>query len=208
MIAGQRRQRTGGAGRPVLMLIGWDGASPDLLERFCAAGKLPTVQRLIEAGSYRRLRSTIPPVTACAWPSFLSGRNPGKHGLFDFVRPHEGNYRFDYTNGGSRKDRNSDIVALLNQAGLRVGEADVHVEVAIERDEHAVVGGSFTQLGAIGEPEGPRETPVQLLGLVQRLVSHTCGTPPRGEVGYALRRMVPARRRGAHADTVPAEPAS
>ncbi len=110
---------------PKLLLVGWDGATPELLQRFVAAGKLPTVERLIKAGSYRPLRSTIPPVTACAWCTFLSGRNPGQHGLFDFVTPNKGSYRFDYTNGGNRQDRNNDLPAMLNRAGLRVGCVNV-----------------------------------------------------------------------------------
>ncbi|WP_207212763.1 alkaline phosphatase family protein [Halogeometricum borinquense] len=36
------------------------------------------------SGSYVDLHSTHPPWTPCAWPSLLSGRNPGKHGVFDF----------------------------------------------------------------------------------------------------------------------------
>ncbi len=115
----------GSGRRPVLLLIGWDGATPELLERFVRAGKLPTVERLIEAGSFRPLRSTIPPVTACAWSSFLTGKNPGKHGLFDFVTPHPRSYKFDYTHGGYRRDRGSDLLALLNRAGLRVGCVNV-----------------------------------------------------------------------------------
>jgi len=31
------------------------------------------------------LHSTVPPVSAPAWASFLTGRNPGKHGLYSFV---------------------------------------------------------------------------------------------------------------------------
>jgi predicted AlkP superfamily phosphohydrolase/phosphomutase len=108
-----------------LLLIGWDGAAPELLERFARAGKLPNVARLMQAGGFRPLRSTIPPVTACAWSSFLTGKNPGKHGLFDFVTPHPGSYKFDYTHGGYRKDRDGDLLSLLNRAGLRVGCVNV-----------------------------------------------------------------------------------
>lgn len=113
------------ARRPRLLLVGWDGAVPELLERFVSAGKLPGAQRLFERGSFRPLRSTIPPVTACAWSSFLSGRNPGRHGLFEFVAPRPGSYAFDYTNGGQRRERGSDFLALLNAAGLRVGCVNV-----------------------------------------------------------------------------------
>ena len=111
--------------RPRLLLVGWDGATPTLLRRFVDTGQLPTVAKLIERGGFRHLRSTIPPVTACAWSSYLTGKNPGKHGLYDFVTPRVGSYKFDYTNGGYRKDRGGDLLSLLNQAGLRVGSVNV-----------------------------------------------------------------------------------
>ena len=30
------------------------------------------------------LRSTVPPITSTAWPSMMTGLNPGKHGIYDF----------------------------------------------------------------------------------------------------------------------------
>ncbi len=132
----------GGFNRPpVLLLVGWDGATPALLERFVRAGRLPTVERLIRTGSFRHLRSTIPPITACAWCSFLGGRNPGRHGLFDFVTPHRGSYRFDYTNGGKRKDRNRDLLVMLNRAGLRVGCVNVPMTYPPQALDGFVVSG-------------------------------------------------------------------
>ena len=88
-------------------------------------GSCPRCGGSSSGGGFRRLRSTIPPVTACAWSSFLSGKNPGKHGLFDFVTPHKGAYRFDYTHGGYRRDRGSGLLAQLNRAGLKVGSVNV-----------------------------------------------------------------------------------
>ncbi|MFH0983212.1 MAG: alkaline phosphatase family protein [Planctomycetota bacterium] len=136
--------------RPVLLVIGWDGATPDLLERFVAAGRLPTVKRLIDRGSFRRLRSTIPPVTACAWSSFLSGKNPGKHGLYDFVTPRQGTYQFDYTHGGYRRDRGTGLLAQLNGAGLKVG----CVNVPMTYPPRAVDGFMVSGLDAPDEKSG------------------------------------------------------
>ena len=104
---------------PKLLMVGWDGATPDLLLPWAQQGHLPNIARLLEAGALRRLRSTIPPVTACAWSSLLTGQNPGKHGLFDFVVPAGDSYAFDYTHGGYR--RGSELPAWLNQQGLSVG---------------------------------------------------------------------------------------
>jgi predicted AlkP superfamily phosphohydrolase/phosphomutase len=36
-------------------------------------------------GVFGSLQSTIPPMTAPAWTSFMTGKNPGKHGLYDWI---------------------------------------------------------------------------------------------------------------------------
>lgn len=69
-----------------IIVLGLDGASPDLIFPWIKEGKLPAFKLLTERGIYGSLRSTIPPVTGAAWPSFMTGKNPGKHGTFDFVR--------------------------------------------------------------------------------------------------------------------------
>src|SRR5258708_28838594 len=75
-----------------VFVIGLDGATFDLIHPFIAQGFLPNLQSLISKGSYGELSSTIPPVTASAWTSFMTGKNPGKHGLFDFMQPRNNSY--------------------------------------------------------------------------------------------------------------------
>ena len=70
--------------RAKIIVLGLDGASPDLIFPWIKEGKLPTFKMLMERGVYGSLCSTIPPVTGAAWPSFMTGKNPGKHGVFDF----------------------------------------------------------------------------------------------------------------------------
>lgn len=69
-----------------LYIIGLDGATWDLLNPLMAGGHLPHLQDLIRQGARAPLLSTWPPVTALAWPSFYTGQNAGKHGVFSFVR--------------------------------------------------------------------------------------------------------------------------
>lgn len=66
-------------------VIGLDGATFDLLTPWINQGKLPTFKRLMDMGSWGPLESTFPPVTSPAWTSFMTGKNPGKHGVFDFI---------------------------------------------------------------------------------------------------------------------------
>lgn len=68
-----------------VVVLGLDGLEHRLLERYVAEGKLPNIKRLIEQGSYRKLRTTAPAMTPVAWSSFLTGCNPGKHNIFDFL---------------------------------------------------------------------------------------------------------------------------
>ena len=69
-----------------VFMIGWDGATFDLIHPWVAQGKLPNIARLLETGVHGSLRSTLPPWTFPAWTSFMTGKNPGKHGIFDFLR--------------------------------------------------------------------------------------------------------------------------
>src|SRR5437867_838134 len=49
------------------------------------AGGLPALAGLVQAGGSAPLASTIPPLTAPAWTSFLLGTGPGAHGVLDFL---------------------------------------------------------------------------------------------------------------------------
>lgn len=68
-----------------VVILGLDGLSPHLVEKYWENGDLPNLKKLAEQGSYRRMRTTTPGVSPVAWSSFQTGVNPGKHGIFDFL---------------------------------------------------------------------------------------------------------------------------
>jgi len=68
-----------------VLIIGLDGATWTVLTPWIEDGSLPNIANLRNRGSWGELRSTIPPLTAPAWSSFLTGKNPGKHGVFHFI---------------------------------------------------------------------------------------------------------------------------
>ena len=72
--------------KPKVILIGLDGATWTLLRAFAEDGTMPTIQYFIENGITGTLLSTIPCYTAPAWTSMVTGLNPGKHGIYGFVR--------------------------------------------------------------------------------------------------------------------------
>jgi predicted AlkP superfamily phosphohydrolase/phosphomutase len=106
-----------------LLVIGLDGATLDLIRPWAHAGHLPTLARLMQTGITGELESTLPPVTSPAWPSFVTGKNPGRHGVFDFIRPNAGS--FDMVNASQIDGRM--IWEYLSDAGLRVGVLNVPI---------------------------------------------------------------------------------
>ncbi len=68
-----------------LVILGLDGLEPTLAEKFMAEGKLPHLARLKKEGSYARLKTTTPAISPVAWSSFMTGSEPSKHNIFDFL---------------------------------------------------------------------------------------------------------------------------
>ena len=88
-----RRRRAYSHGRTTrAVIIGLDGMDPGLTERFLKQGKLPNLARLRERGTFRTLATTLPPISPVAWSSFLTGVNPGKHNIYDFLAVDRGAY--------------------------------------------------------------------------------------------------------------------
>lgn len=108
---------------PKVLVIGLDGATFDLMLPWVEEGYLPHLADLLRTGAHSRLESTTPPITPCAWSSFMTGKNPGKHGLFDFVEPIPESRNFRFTNASSRKAES--LWKLLSRHGRRVGVVNV-----------------------------------------------------------------------------------
>jgi predicted AlkP superfamily phosphohydrolase/phosphomutase len=125
--------------KPQILIIGVDGGTLDLLLPWVREGKLPHFERLIREGSHGTLESTIPPVTAPAWTSFMTGQNPGKHRLFDFVEPQPGAYEMRYTSADSRATRS--LWRILSENGKKVGVFNVPMTYPPEEVSGYLVSG-------------------------------------------------------------------
>ncbi|MCP4645650.1 MAG: hypothetical protein GY851_34715 [bacterium] len=69
-----------------VIILGFDGVEPSIVETMLEAGELPNLAKLRDQGAYSRLGSTIPPQSPVAWTTFATCKNPGGHGIFDFIR--------------------------------------------------------------------------------------------------------------------------
>jgi predicted AlkP superfamily phosphohydrolase/phosphomutase len=106
------------------LVIGLDGATWSVLEPWAVAGRLPNLRALMARGTWGTLRSTVPALTMPAWSTFMTGRNPGGHGIFAFQR-------LDATSYGPRGLANAaDLGAptvwdIAGRAGRSVGVVNV-----------------------------------------------------------------------------------
>ena len=68
-----------------LVILGFDGMDPRLVEQWMAEGKLPNMAKLAQQGGSYPLQTTASPESPTSWSSFAIGGNPGKHSIYDFL---------------------------------------------------------------------------------------------------------------------------
>jgi len=131
--------------RRKVFVVGLDGGTFDLLNPWMEQGLLPHLQALVENGVSGELESTIPPMTAPAWTSFMTGRNPGKHAIYDFVTQEETGYRVRPLNARARQG--SCLWDLIGEEGGRVVVLNVPMTYPPHPVNGAMVGDFMTPSG-------------------------------------------------------------
>ena len=96
-----------------VIILGLDGMDPRRVERLMRDGRLPNMARLAEAGSYSRIESSCPPISPAAWSSFMTGSNPGKHNIFDFLNRNLQSYLPELSSSAIRRDSKGRAVMKL-----------------------------------------------------------------------------------------------
>jgi len=125
-----------------LLIIGLDGATPQVFFPLLEGGKLPAFSMLLQNGVRGNLESTIPPLTPTAWTTMMTGVSPASHGLFDFIALKPGSYDLQFTNVRSR--RAPSIWRLLNERGYRVGVFNVPMTYPPEKVDAFLISGLDT----------------------------------------------------------------
>jgi len=105
-----------------LLIVGWDGATWHTLDPLIRLGAMPNLAALVRQGVRGPLKSTLPPLTGPAWTTFMTGKNPGQHGFFDWGAL-DSNYILRFCNLGELPDY--PFWHYLDQAGWRVGVFNV-----------------------------------------------------------------------------------
>jgi predicted AlkP superfamily phosphohydrolase/phosphomutase len=86
-------QGEGSGDRPGVFVMGVDGMDPVILERLIEEGKMPNFAELRAEGSFQPLGTSAPPQSPVAWSNFVTGMDPGGHGIFDFIHRDPASYK-------------------------------------------------------------------------------------------------------------------
>lgn len=77
---------------PRVIVLGFDGMDPTIAAGMMREGKLPAFERASRLGYFGPLVTSTPPQSPVAWSNFISGTDPGGHGIFDFIHRDPSSY--------------------------------------------------------------------------------------------------------------------
>jgi predicted AlkP superfamily phosphohydrolase/phosphomutase len=125
-----------------VILLGLDGATYDVLLPWIEEGIMPNLKKLLETASWGDLESTIPATTPPAWSSAVTGKNPGKHGIFDFRE----SFFLDRSRPlvSSKSLKTMKIWHILNSLGKTAGIMNVPITYPPEKVDGFMISGAMT----------------------------------------------------------------
>lgn len=104
-----------------LAIIGIDGLDPRLVRSW--KEDLSTLSTCIEFGAFGEVQSSYPPLTCPAWPTLITGKQGGKHGVYGFKKPGDASHRWQPVNYADI--RAESLWEILDRQGLSVGVVNV-----------------------------------------------------------------------------------
>lgn len=143
---------------PRTLVVGIDGATFDLIKPWAKAGLLPTFAHLLQHGAHATLDAYPYLNSAAAWTNFVTGYNPGQHGIFDFTNQAKSTWR---PTGGADRSKPA-FWHLLAAGGQRVGVMNVPISFPAEQTNGFMVSG-------MDSPAPDRKGFTQPEGLYQEL---------------------------------------
>lgn len=108
-----------------VLIVGWDGAPYPLVREMLNEGALPNLASIVDDGHFGPLETVPYVMSSCAWSTFLTGKNAGKHGIYDFYASdfREDSYFREPINATARDSR--DLGDVLGDHDLSLGRVNV-----------------------------------------------------------------------------------
>ncbi len=103
--------------KPRVAVIGLDGVGAPLIEQLTDRGVMPRMAALRRAGTLARMDSSLPTISSVSWSNFMTGTNPGRHGIYGFTDVKRDSYAVYFPN--YRHVQGATIWDALGTAGRR-----------------------------------------------------------------------------------------
>jgi predicted AlkP superfamily phosphohydrolase/phosphomutase len=129
-----------------VLVIGLDGATLDLIRPWAAEGKLPAMRRLMQLSAWGELQAELPPSSVPNWPSFATGKNPGKHGVVWWATAGDDPSQTRLVDRRAIKGRT--LWEIAGDSGKQVVIINVPVTYPPQRVNGAMVTGLLTPISA------------------------------------------------------------
>jgi len=143
-----------------VLVLGFDGASPKLIDRWIE--DLPTFRIFKEQGIYGQTIPPVPAQTPVAWTTFMTGKNPGNHGIFSFAMRKRGTYEREIISPGMVKSKT--LWRILSETGRRVGVINVPMS-DVEKVRGFITPGFLSRSEGIPHPNSVRKKIKQRFGV-------------------------------------------
>jgi predicted AlkP superfamily phosphohydrolase/phosphomutase len=135
---------------PRVLCIALDGATYKMIDPALKKGLLPNLQDMIAAGTSGDLESTIPPISTYAWPTFYTGVNSGKSGVFalESVCRAGGSSRLETEPVNFSKVQEKSLWKILSDDNKSAGVVNIPVTYPVEQLNGFIVSGFLTPSAA------------------------------------------------------------
>jgi predicted AlkP superfamily phosphohydrolase/phosphomutase len=130
-----------------VVIIGWDGATWDIINPLIAKGKLPNLQKLMGNGVSGCLKAPMDPNSFASWVEFATGVNIDKHSIFCSQKRQINDYNFSLVNSKDVKVKT--LWRLASEQGCKVGVINVPVTYPPEEINGFLVSGIIVPGGQI-----------------------------------------------------------
>lgn len=143
-----------------VLVLGFDGGSPKLIDKWI--NDLPTFKMFKEQGIYGQTIPPVPAQTPVAWTTFMTGKNPGNHGIFSFATRKRGTYEREIIRPGMVKSKT--LWRVLSEIGRRVGVINVPMS-DVEEVRGFIIPGFLSRSEGIPHPNSLRKKIKQKFGV-------------------------------------------
>jgi predicted AlkP superfamily phosphohydrolase/phosphomutase len=179
---------------PRTLLVGFDGALLDLCYRWMDDGRMPALSSICADGVSGGLLSVTPYNSAVAWSSLVTGTNPGRHGVFDFVLPLSGSYGYRVA---TRRDRRTPALwNHVSDAGGRVAVVNIPMTFPAEERLNGVMVSGMDAPGLEERAVHPAEHFAELKRTAPdyRIMSKAALAADHGDFALAERELLDVLR--------------